>query len=153
MPADIAGAASAASAAADNPAGCPAAAESVGLKKQFFEAIVGVGKDKVGKGEQLMSTIARLKAEQIKLKQDRAAVSKSLKNATKRKNRLKTRARQLTDADLVEVLQMRAANAANLDGMAAQAPVEEDVDLAARSKVLEPAADVEPAAECVPMTE
>ena len=94
-----------------------------------------------------------MKAEQIKLKQDRAAVSKSLKNATKRKNRLKTRARQLTDADLVEVLQMRAANAANLDGMAAQAPDEEDVDLAARSKVLEPAADVEPAAECVPMTE
>lgn len=150
---DIADPASAAPARVENPAGCPAAAESVGLKKELLAAIVGIDKDKGGKGEQLISTIARLKAEQLKLKQDRAAVAKELKNATKRKNRLKTRARQLTVADLVEVLQMRAATTTKPGDMADEKPADEAVDIAVHNKVFKPVAAVEPAADSDSMKE
>jgi chromosome segregation ATPase len=49
-----------------------------------------------------------LKDEQQKIKADKQRVAKELKNAQRRKNRLRKRARQLTDQDLVEVLRMRA---------------------------------------------
>ena len=57
--------------------------------------------------ESLVESIKRLKDEQAAMKAAKAALQKELKNACKRKNRLKKRARQLTDLDLLEVLQMR----------------------------------------------
>ena len=57
--------------------------------------------------ETLQQSIMRLKAEQAAAKSAKRAVAKSLRNAQKRASRLKKRARQLTDNDLVEVLKMR----------------------------------------------
>jgi hypothetical protein len=51
-----------------------------------------------------------LKREQDAVRADRKRVTKELKNAQKRKQRLKKRAKQLSDADLVSVLQLRAAD-------------------------------------------
>ena len=61
--------------------------------------------------EPLLTGIARLKAEQALLRAERKRVVKELKNAEKRRTRLRKRARQLSDADLVAVLQMREATA------------------------------------------
>lgn len=58
-------------------------------------------------GESLSQQIKRLKLEQQQAKMEKQRVAKDLKNAQRRKSRLKKRARQLTDQDLVEVLQMR----------------------------------------------
>ena len=57
--------------------------------------------------EALESAIARLKSEQKTMKEKKKQIHKDLKNAEKRRSRLKKRARQLSDADLVAVLQMR----------------------------------------------
>ena len=57
--------------------------------------------------EALETAIARLKAEQKAMKDKKRKIHKDLKNAEKRRSRLKKRARQLSDADLVAVLQMR----------------------------------------------
>ena len=59
--------------------------------------------------EPLLTGIARLKAEQAHLRAERKRVIKELKNAEKRRARLRKRARQLSDADLIAVLQMREA--------------------------------------------
>jgi hypothetical protein len=59
--------------------------------------------------EQLGDAITRLKREQDAVRADRKRVTKGLKNAQKRKQRLKKRAKQLSDSDLVSVLQLRAA--------------------------------------------
>ena len=66
----------------------------------------------VAKRTNLNEKILLMKLEQQRLKAERMRVMKELKNATKRKNRLKTRARMLTDNDLVEVITMRAELAA-----------------------------------------
>jgi hypothetical protein len=50
-----------------------------------------------------------LKLEQDAVRLSRKKVAKELKNATKRKQRLKKRAKQLSDTDLLAVLQLRAA--------------------------------------------
>ena len=57
--------------------------------------------------EALNASIDRLKAEQKAMKEAKEKLNKDLKNAEKRRTRLKKRARQLSDADLVAVLQMR----------------------------------------------
>ena len=59
--------------------------------------------------EQLGDAIKRLKSEQDAVRADRKRVTKELKNAQKRKQRLKKRAKQLSNEDLVSVLQLRAA--------------------------------------------
>jgi hypothetical protein len=41
------------------------------------------------------------------MREEKTRIQKELRNAERRKRRLKKRARQLTDEDLVEVLQMR----------------------------------------------
>lgn len=51
--------------------------------------------------------IDRLKAEQARLRADRKRVAKELKNASKRKSRLKRKARMLSNEDLLTVLLMR----------------------------------------------
>ena len=76
----------------------------------------------LGRGEQLLNTIARLRAEQVRMRQERQALAKTLKAAQKKKNRLKVRARQLTDDDLVEVLRMRQTMKAAAGAAAASGP-------------------------------
>jgi len=69
--------------------------------------------------EDLVAKVEALKAEQARLKQKRRENAKELRNAERRKKRLKKRARQLSDQDLVAVLKMRRTAAA---GAAAAAP-------------------------------
>ena len=57
--------------------------------------------------ESLTESIKRLKDQQTMMKLAKKNLQKELKNARERKQRLKQRARQLTDLDLVEVLNMR----------------------------------------------
>ena len=57
--------------------------------------------------EALLNSIDRLKREQKAMKDHKKKLTKDLRNAEKRRSRLKKRARQLSDADLVAVLQMR----------------------------------------------
>ena len=59
-------------------------------------------------GSELLSGIARLKAEQKALRDERKRVSKELRNAEKKRQRLKRKAKELTDKDLLEVLELRA---------------------------------------------
>lgn len=58
--------------------------------------------------EDILPAIHRLRAEQKKLREERARIARELKNAEKRRSRLKKRAKQLSDTDLMTVLQMRA---------------------------------------------
>ena len=58
----------------------------------------------------LLDHINTLKEEQAAIRARRQLVNKELKNAQKRKRRLKARVRQLTDKDLVDVLLMRGAD-------------------------------------------
>ena len=51
--------------------------------------------------------IAKLKAEQAAQRAERKRIAADLKNTVRRKRRLQSRARQLTNADLMEVLLMR----------------------------------------------
>ena len=55
----------------------------------------------------MTARIARLKDEQAAMRASKKTLAKDLRNATRRASRLKKRARQLTDCDLVEVLKMR----------------------------------------------
>ena len=57
--------------------------------------------------EGLLSSIGRLKAEQAALRAEKKKVTTELRNAEKRRARLKKKARQLSDHDLTVVLQMR----------------------------------------------
>jgi nucleosome binding factor SPN SPT16 subunit len=57
--------------------------------------------------ESLLDSIKRLQVQQAAMKASKKDIQRQLKNATKRRQRLKKNARQLTDKDLVEVLQMR----------------------------------------------
>ena len=61
----------------------------------------------VFESEELTASISPLKREQKDMRAARKKLTKDLKNAEKRRTRLKKRARQLSDADLVAVLQMR----------------------------------------------
>lgn len=63
----------------------------------------------------LLESIERLKQEQRDLKAQRKRVVKDLKNAERKRKRLRQRARQLSDTDLIEVIQMRQASASSTD--------------------------------------
>jgi len=72
--------------------------------------MAGDGGDALGRHpaqETLLESIKRLKDQQAAMKAAKVDVQKQLRNAVKRRQRLKKQARQLTDKDLVEVLQMR----------------------------------------------
>lgn len=58
--------------------------------------------------ESLAERIAKLKAEQAALIDQKKKTSKDLKNAERKRRRLKQKARTLSDDDLVQLLQMRA---------------------------------------------
>ena len=55
----------------------------------------------------LTDRINILKEQQKRIKAEKKDIAKVLKNACKRRKRLKHKARQLTDADLLDVIQMR----------------------------------------------
>ena len=60
-----------------------------------------------GEAAGLLTCISRLKEEKTALRAERKRVQSELRNAEKRRSRLKKRARQLTDGDLMTVLHMR----------------------------------------------
>ena len=99
-------AAVAAVAAPGPPASASSSSGSAGLAALLAEVPGPAG------GEQLGDAIARLKREQDDVRANRKRVTKELKNAQKRKQRLKKRAKQLSDTDLVSVLQLRASEKA-----------------------------------------
>jgi hypothetical protein len=65
------------------------------------------GKPLVPVAEEILPAIARLRAEQKKLRDERKKVTHELRNQMKRSKRLKDKARQLSNADLLTVMQMR----------------------------------------------
>ena len=81
--------------------------------------------------ESLTVRIARLKDEQAAMRASKKTLAKDLRNATRRASRLKKRARQLTDNDLVEVLKMREVKQPVVPVPVAVSPVGSDLDAAA----------------------
>ena len=79
--------------------------------------------------ESLAESIIRLKVEQQQGRESRKRLSRELHNAQRRASRLKKRARQLTDGDLVEVLKMREVKAPicqpSVDEAVVQKPIKE----------------------------
>ena len=65
-----------------------------------------------------MGSIRMLKDEQRDMRLKRKQITKDLRNAEKKRSRLRKKARQLTDADLCALLKMRA------DGKSADEPME-----------------------------
>ena len=57
----------------------------------------------------LLAHIASLRAQQELAREERLKLAKELKNATRRKRRLQRKARQLSNAELLQVLEMRGA--------------------------------------------
>ena len=80
-----------------------AAAELCGVDHDALQSL---------KTKSLADSIMALREEQEKLRADRKRVHQDLKNAQRRKRRLKGKARQLTNTDLLEVLLMRQAEKA-----------------------------------------
>ena len=70
------------------------------------------------KKKTLADSILALREEQLRVRADRKRVQKELKNALRRKRRLKEKARQLNNTDLVEVLLMRQAENAEPEARA-----------------------------------
>ena len=62
-----------------------------------------------GVASTLVPEIARLKAERQALRDQRKRLAKDLKNAERKRSRLKKRAKLLTDSDLVAVMMLRVA--------------------------------------------
>ena len=63
----------------------------------------------IGKDTTLVPEIARLKAEQVAMREQKKRLAKELKNAERKRSRLKKRAKLLTDSDLVAVMMLRVA--------------------------------------------
>ena len=58
-------------------------------------------------GKSMLEEIAQLKKQQKEVKDAKLAVGKQLRNAERRRNRLKKRANKLSDADLLAVISLR----------------------------------------------
>ena len=69
-----------------------------------------------GTGSELLESIERLKKQQRDLKTEKKRIGKQLKNAEKRRGRLRKKAKLLSDQDLLEVLQMRGNTASSSSG-------------------------------------
>jgi len=78
-----------------------AAANATGLPGADVDGAAGGGHD------DLLSQIGELKKQQQKLKAEKKCVAKDLKNAERRRKRLRKKAKQLSDTDLIAVLRMR----------------------------------------------
>ena len=68
-----------------------------------------LGGGTVAGSSHLLTQIEKLRADQQALRNVKKELAKNMKNAMRRKKRLQTRAMNLTEADLVEVLRMRKA--------------------------------------------
>ena len=79
------------------------------------------------KGKSIVDEINALKAEQKAARDQKKKISKELRNAEKRRQRLKKRAKQLSDADLIAVMSLRV-HEKTLVGKAAAAPDSSAVD-------------------------
>ena len=98
-------------AAAETAAAFPPASEENELPaEETAPAVLATGASASSKqqGSELLSGIARLKAEQKGLRDERKRVPKELRNAEKKRQRLKRKAKELADKDLLEVLELRA---------------------------------------------
>ena len=102
-----AAAAPAAAAASTAPVGVPRKRAAAELPDAIMAGDGGAALDPQLPQESLLESIKRLKEQQAAMKAAKKEVQRELRNATKRRQRLKKQARQLTDKDLVEVLQMR----------------------------------------------
>ena len=80
---------------------------------------------KAKKEMDILGSIKALKEEQNHLRDQRKLVSKQLRNEEKRRMRLRKRARQLSDVDLVAVLKMRSVAKAESAAGSAEEPTEE----------------------------
>ena len=85
--------------------------------------------EKGAKAKSIVDEIGALKQKQKEARDLKKQISKDLRNAEKRRQRLKKRARQLTDADLVAVMTLRArgkeVNAAGAAGVNSSQDAEE----------------------------
>ena len=77
-----------------------------------------------GTGSELLDTIERLKKQQRDMKAERKRLAAELRNAEKRRGRLRKKAKQLSDQDLVDVLKMRASGASSSSGASGSAAVD-----------------------------
>lgn len=89
-----------------------AAASTVELSAAAAAAAPDVEMDGVKKaaktsGYDILGSIQALKEQQKKLREERKLIAKKLKNEEKRRSRLRKKARQLSDQDLVALLKMR----------------------------------------------
>ena len=95
----------------------------------------------VDPGKSILDDITALKAQQRKLREEKKALARDLRNAERRRSRLKKRAKALSDADLLAVISLR--NHEKALGSAAQATDESDSDSEggdAPTQTLEPTA-------------
>lgn len=69
-----------------------------------------------GTGSELLDSIERLKKQQRDMKAERKRLAAELRNAEKRRARLRKKAKQLSVEDLVDVLKMRACGASSSSG-------------------------------------
>ena len=67
----------------------------------------GDAADAVDVGKTMLEEIAQLKKKQKEARDAKLAVGKQLRNAERRRKRLKQRAKQLSDADLLAVISLR----------------------------------------------
>lgn len=116
----------------DDAAALPSAA-SAGVEDVASAAAAGAAEEsapKVGlastveklvQSKNIMDSIRELKEQQAKLRKERKDIAKKLRNEEKRRVRLKRKARQLTDGDLVSLLRMRSDEAASAASSAAAA--------------------------------
>ena len=75
-------------------------------------------------GQSILSAISALKASQKRLREEKKALSRDLRNAERRRSRLKKRAKMLSDADLLAVISLR--NHEKAMGSAGQAESESE---------------------------
>ena len=77
-------------------------------------------------GKSILEDITALKAQKKKLRDQKAALARDLRNAERRRSRLKKRAKALSDADLLAVISLR--NHEKALGAAAHATDDSDSD-------------------------
>ena len=65
--------------------------------------------ESAGKGDELTEQILRLQNEEKEMRANKKRVQADLRNAKRKKSRLTKRAKQLTDSDLIQIMQMREA--------------------------------------------
>lgn len=87
--------------------GADAAAAGAGKPATECEKTGGKPAEDIPTPCEITTMIGELKKEQDALRAAKKKISKDLRNAVKRRSRLKKRARQLSDADLLQVLKLR----------------------------------------------